>query len=65
MENLLEIDLNQFETHYTSKMTYYMYSNDLCFDIFAEIQPIELDVMQSLRVVQCSKNLIDDVFDYG
>ena len=65
MENLLEIDMNQFEAHHTSKMTYHMYSNDLCFDIYSEIEPIEIDVMQTLRFVECSKNIIDNVFDFG
>lgn len=65
MENLLEIDINQFEMHQTAKMTYHTYTNDLCFDIYSEIEPIEVDVMQTLRVVECKKVLIDGAFDFG
>ena len=46
-------------------MTYYSYANDLCFDVFSEIEPIETDVMSTGSLIEGSKVLIDSFFDYG
>ena len=46
-------------------MTYNIYSNDLCMDVFSEVTDIDVELMTEFSVLECEKNLIYCFDDYG
>ena len=61
----MEINIADFEVRHVSGILYNSYTNDMCMNIFSEIEDIVINVYQYLQLVECSKTLIDSLTDFG
>lgn len=61
----LEIDIADFEVRHVSGILYNSQTNDMCMNVFSEIQDIVINVYQYLQLVECTKTLIDCLTDFG
>jgi len=46
-------------------MMYNMYTNDLCFDIYTEIDPVTISLDMEAAFIECEKTLVDCIDDFG
>lgn len=61
----MNFQVDEFAVKFTTAFKYNIWKNMLCFDVYTTSDEYNLLIDMSLRLIQCSKTLIDSFFDFG
>ena len=61
----MTFDVQETKIEHTTGFTYYMYENDLCFEVESKINNFEYTVELTTAYLECYKNLIASLDDFG
>lgn len=59
------LEIEEFKMFHQTQFGYYTYTNDLCLDIFSEMDNFSVKSTMELKIIQCFKMLIDCFDDFG
>jgi len=61
----MTVEAEEFKVVHKTQFAYYTFTNDLCMDIYSEIDNFKLIAQMEVKIVQCNKILIDCMDDFG
>jgi hypothetical protein len=59
------LEFEEFKMFHKTQFAFYTYTNELCIDIFSEIDNFQIKSTLELKFIQCFKKLIDCFDDFG
>ena len=61
----MNFEVDEFAAKFTTAFKYNIWKNMLCFDVSTSTDEYNLLIDMSLRLIQCSKTLIESFLDFG
>lgn len=57
--------MDEFRVEHVSKIRYDLYTNDLCIDVYSQIEDFKIKMDLTMAFIECYKVLVDCLNDFG